>query len=287
MGKELRFAADLYQGTAGHYDRYRLPYPEVMTGDLIQRAGVSGDGRLLDLACGTGQLAFPLRQWFSEVWAVDREPDMVQVVRAKAGAVAARNVREVVADAETLDAQPGHFELAVIGNAFHRLDRDLVAARLFRWLRPGGSVALCWSHGPHQGGEQWQRALAATLDRWRAALGAADRVPANWDEPRRLRPDHQVLADAGFGVAVHKEFAVEHRWSLGELAGFIRSTSVLPPSVLGDQGAAFDADLAAALAPFAKDGTFTETVSFAYDLARKPGPEYGGRTSQGDAVDLG
>jgi len=272
MDKEVGFAADLYRGTAGHYDRYRLPYPEVMTADLIERAGVSGAGRLLDLACGTGQLTFPLRRWFSEVWAVDRERDMVQVVRAKAGAVGARNIRGVVADAESLDAQPGYFELAVIGNAFHRLDRDLVAARLFRWLRPGGSVALCWSNGPHQGGEPWQRALAATLDRRRAALGAADRVPANWDEPRRRRPDHQVLADAGFGVAVHQEFAVEHRWSLGELAGFIRSTSVLPPSVLGGQGAAFDADLAAALAPFAKDGAFPETVSFAYDSARKPGP---------------
>ncbi|HEY2270993.1 MAG TPA: hypothetical protein VGI96_50855, partial [Streptosporangiaceae bacterium] len=61
MGNELGFAADLYQGAAGHYDRYRLPYPEAMTAHLIHRAGVSGDGRLLDLACGTGQLAFPLR----------------------------------------------------------------------------------------------------------------------------------------------------------------------------------------------------------------------------------
>jgi hypothetical protein len=125
-----------------------------------------------------------------------------------------------VADAEVLDAQPGHFELAVIGNAFHRLDRDLVAVRLLRWLRPGGCVALCWSYGPHQGGEEWQRALADTLDRWRAALGVEDRVPCNWDEPRRLRPDHQVLADAGFAVAGRQEFAVEHRWRLPELAGF-------------------------------------------------------------------
>jgi len=271
MADELRFAADLYQGAAGHYDRYRLPYPGAMTGDLIQRTGVSGGGRLLDLACGTGQLAFPLRHWFSEVWAVDREPDMVRVVRTKAEALGAGNIRPVVADAETLDAQPGCFELAVIGNAFHRLDRDLVAARLLGWLRPGGCVALCWSYGPHQGGEEWQRALAATLDRWQAALGAEDRVPVNWDEPRRLRPDHQVLADAGFTVAGRQEFAVEHRWRLPELAGFIQSTSFLPAAVLGDQGAAFDADLAAALGPFAKDGAFTETVSFAYDLARKPG----------------
>ncbi|HEX6519164.1 MAG TPA: hypothetical protein VF070_04005, partial [Streptosporangiaceae bacterium] len=197
-------------------------------------------------------------------------PDMVHVVRAKADALGAGNVRPVVADAETLDAQPGYFELAVVGNAFHRLDRDLVAARLLHWLRPGACVALCWSNGPFQGGEGWQRALAATLDRWRAALGVEDRVPANWDKPRRLRPNHQVLTEAGFDVAGHREVAVEHRWRLPELAGFIRSTSFLSAPVLGGQGAAFDADLATALGPFAEDGAFTETVNFAYDLARKP-----------------
>ena len=84
MADEVRFAADLFRGSAGYYDRYRLPYPEAMLADLVLRAEVSQRGRLLDLACGTGQLAFPLRRWFSEVWAVDQEPDMVELVRAKA-----------------------------------------------------------------------------------------------------------------------------------------------------------------------------------------------------------
>jgi ubiquinone/menaquinone biosynthesis C-methylase UbiE len=97
-----------------------------MTEDLIARTGVAGQGRLLDLACGTGQLAFPLRRFFAEVWAVDRQPEFTQVV--KAGKLGAGNIRPVTADAETLDAEPGHFELAVICSAFHRLDRDLVAA---------------------------------------------------------------------------------------------------------------------------------------------------------------
>jgi len=71
-------------------------------------------------------------------------------------------------------------------------------------------------------------------------------------------------------MAGHQEFAVGHQWRLPDLAGFIRSTSFLPASVLGDHEAAFDADLAAALRPFGQDDMFTETVSFAYDLARKP-----------------
>jgi SAM-dependent methyltransferase len=267
---EVRFAADLYRGTAGYYDRYRLPYPEAMLTDLVLRAEVSEFGRLLDLACGTGQLAFPLRRWFCEVWAVDQEPDMVEVVRAKADAVGAGDVRPIVSDAETLDAVPEYFELAVIGNAFHRLGRDLVAGRILGWLKPGGCVALCWSSGPWAGEEDWQRTLAATLDRWKTALGAEHRVPVGWDLARQHRPDLQVLSDAGFEVAGRHEFAIEHRWSLPELAGYIRSTSALPASVLGDHAAAFDADLAARLGPHSDGGAFTETVSFAYDLARKP-----------------
>ena len=270
MDDEVRFAADLFRGSAGYYDRYRLPYPEAMITDLVRRAGVSGRGCLLDLACGTGQLAFPLRRWFREAWAVDSEPDMAELVRAKAAAAGAGDVRPVVSSAETLDAEPGYFELAVIGNAFHRVSRDLVASRVLGWLTPGGYLALCWSSSPWAGGDDWQRALAATLERWTTALGAGHRVPAGWDLARQRRPDAQVLSDAGFRLAGRHEFALEHRWTLREIAGFIRSTSALSAAVLGDQADAFDADLAASLGPHSTGGVFPQDVSFACELARKP-----------------
>jgi len=271
VADEVRFAADLYRGTAAAYELYRLPYPAVMTADLVRCAQVSGCGRLLDLACGTGQLAFPLRGWFAEVWAVDQEPDMVEAVRVKAATAGAWNLRPVVSSAETLGAQPEYFELAVIGNAFHRLDRDLAAGRILGWLQPGGHLALCWSSMPWTGEQSWQRALAAALDRWKAALGAAQRIPAGWGKARSRRPDSEVLTDAGFELAGSHELAIDHRWTLPELAGLIRSTSFLPAALLADQAAAFDADLAASLGPHSDDDVFTETVSFAYELARKPG----------------
>jgi hypothetical protein len=91
-----------------------------------------------------------------------------------------------------------------------------------------------------------------------------------WERPQQRRPDLQVLSDAGFEVAGRHEFISEHRWSLPELAGFIRSASFLPASVLGDHAAAFDADLTASLGPHSDGDAFTENVSFVYDLARKP-----------------
>jgi SAM-dependent methyltransferase len=61
----LEFRRDLFRGTAGYYDRFRAPYPQALIDDLAGRpgpgAGPGGAGRLLDLACGTGQLSFAFR----------------------------------------------------------------------------------------------------------------------------------------------------------------------------------------------------------------------------------
>jgi SAM-dependent methyltransferase len=271
VSDELSFRTDLYRGTAEHYDRFRHSYPDALIRDLVQRTAASGRGRLLDLACGTGQLAFALRAEFAEVWAVDQEPDMVAAVRSKADARAdAERMVTVVSSAEALDVPAWRFSMVVIGNAFHRLPRDLVARLVYNWLAPGGYIALCWASGPGVGPLEWQLVFGSLLRRWQEALGASDRVPANWHVARQDRPDSVVLSEAGFDVAGRFVFPVEHRWTVPELAGYARSLSVFPASALADHSAAFEASLAEELGPFLVDGHLAETVSFAYELARKP-----------------
>ncbi|MET7684890.1 class I SAM-dependent methyltransferase [Streptomyces sp. NPDC005423] len=211
-----------------------------MVVDLSRRAAPSEGGRLLDLACGTGQLAYPLGELFAEVWAVDAEPDMTEVVPAKADAVGAGRIRAVTGRAEELDAEPGGLELIVIGNAFHRPNRSPVARRARAWLKPGGCLAPCWPTSPWAGPREWQRRLDGMPRSWRSALGAAGRIPPGWAGERRRDPDHEVLARAGFDDAGRHEFSVEHHWTMPELAGHIRSTSFLPPSVLADRASVFD-----------------------------------------------
>ena len=92
------FRRDLYQGTAGYYDPFRVPYPPDLIDDLAGRAGTDGAGRLLDLACGTGQLGFALHARFAEVWAVDQEPEMIAVVRDKARAAGLTGFRALATE---------------------------------------------------------------------------------------------------------------------------------------------------------------------------------------------
>ena len=192
------------------------------------------------------------------------------MVRDKARTARAGHVRAVVSRAESLDAPPGAFELVAIGNAFHRLRHDAVAASAVRWLQPNGYIALLWSSAPWTGQTDWQRALSAVLAGWRNRVGAQARVPAGWEQVRRDRPDKVVLTAAGFRPVGSARFRVPHDWTVDALQGLVYSTSALPRPVLGKHAEAFERDFRNELDEYASGGRLRETIDFAYELARRP-----------------
>lgn len=276
--RDPEFPPGLYRGTAQAYHRYRPPYPDALIADLAARTGADGTSRLLDLACGTGKVAFALAPQFAQVRGVDSEPEMIEVARRlaaglpgqAAAASQATEFRFEVVAAEELTVPAGSVDLVTIGNAFHRLPRAAVAAAALGWLAPGGFLALLWGGSPQFGGTPWQRALADTLERWQHRRGAAQRVPAGYQQARDARPDTEVLRLAGFEIAGRFSFPVTKLWTADEVAGFVASSSILSAAALGDEAAEFDADLRSALAAAQPDGVFRQDDDFAYDLARRP-----------------
>jgi SAM-dependent methyltransferase len=262
------FRRDLFRGTAGYYDQFRVPYPQHLIDDLSEQTSLTGSGTLLDLACGTGQLTFPLHERFARTWAIDQEPEMVEFVARKAAATGGDDIRTAVGSAEELALPPASVDLAVIGNAFHRLPRDTVAALLYGWLRPGGYLALVWGGGPEVNPPPvslapWQEALRAVLVRWRPP----DRIPAGYEQDRAGQPDQVVLAEAGFRYEGEREFSVAHEWTAESLIGHAYSTSVLSRAALSDSATDFEADLRNSLAPHTP---LEQQISFTYELSRRP-----------------
>lgn len=270
MTSDPRFRSDLYRGTADYYDRFRVPYPQGLLDDLIGRTGSDGGGSLLDLACGPGLIGFAVRDRFREVWAVDQEPDMIDVARRKAAAAGISTMRFATSAAEELSVPDGSFDLIAIGNAFHRMQRDVVAARMLRWLRPGGFAALLWGGSPWEGRASWQLALLETMDRWRTRAQADDRIPPQYAENRKRRPDADVLRDAGFELAGSYRFPVSWEWTPETLVGFCYSTSVISRDALGGLASGFEEDLRREVGACEPSGVFRQTIEFAYELARHP-----------------
>jgi ubiquinone/menaquinone biosynthesis C-methylase UbiE len=269
MPREPEFRSDLYRGTAGFYDEFRLAYPEPLLDDLRVHAATTGAGRLLDLACGTGQVTFGLASNFVEIWAVDQEPEATDFARAKALRRGIHNVRWIAGRAEDVDAD-SYFELVTIGNAFHRLPRRAIAESAMRWLVPGGHLALLWSDAPWNGSQAWQRVMADILSEWTQRAAATDRVPDNLYQHLAEEPHLTVLATAGFTIVREFEYALPYHWSVEKLAGFMYSTSVLSQPALGRNVPAFERDLRERLLAAEPEGVFHDEISFAYTLARRP-----------------
>lgn len=268
MTSDPEFRSDLYRGTARFYDKFRVVYTDALLADLRVRAGISGEGRLLDLACGTGQITFGLGSHFQETWAVDQEPEAVELARARALTLGIHNVRWIVGRAEDVDAND-YFELVAIGNAFHRLQRRRIAQAAMRWLKPSGHLALLWSNTPWNGRREWQEALREAVHRWTREARTSERVPANLDHHLTEDPHTAVLASAGFTIVGAFDFATPHEWTIEQLTGFIYSTSVLSKGALGPNVPAFERDLRARLLDVEPTGLFREEIGFSYTLASK------------------
>lgn len=268
VAAKLRYRKDLYKGTAEYYDRFRPSYPAMLLDDLRARVRRGDTARLLDLACGTGQVAFALAADFGDVVAVDQEAESVEFAKRKAQRLGIANIRWTAAAAEDV-ALAGAFDLVAIGNAFHRLDRDAVARRLVRHLFERGCVALLWSGTPWRGDRRWQRVLHDTLERWRDAVAARDRVPQGWEQAMDRDPHEQVLRRAGLSYEGQFEFAVVERWNVESLIGFVYSTSDLNRAVLGRHTDAFESDLRRRMLACRPDGAFYQDLTFAYQLARR------------------
>ena len=268
--EDPKFRTDLFRGTASYYDRFRVPYPQSLLDDLLQRSGANGEGTLMDLACGPGLISFAIHDRFREVWAVDQEPGMIDLALQKATAAGISTFRFETSAAEDLTVPENSFDLIAIGNAFHRMQRERVAANVLRWLRPGQFVALLWGGSPWDGHAPWQRAMFEIMERWRAQAQGTDRIPAGYAENRKRRPDLDILRDAGFEFVGSYQFPVSWQWTPDTLIGFAYSTAVVPREALGDLAAGFEEDLRRAVCADEPSGILTQTIEFAYELARRP-----------------
>lgn len=124
------------QGSAA-YASARPHYPDALYRHL---AGLCGQRRRAwDCACGTGQAALGLAQYFGEVLASDTSTQQIEHATLHPG------IRYSVQDAEATDYPAAAFDLACVAQAWHWFDHPRFNRELLRVLRPGG-VFAAWGY---------------------------------------------------------------------------------------------------------------------------------------------
>src|SRR5574337_923217 len=127
--------------TAGDYDRFSR-YMEGGAREFYDRLNIAPGCRLLDVACGSGQLALMAAKDGIEVTGVDLVATLVERARARAQAEGLR-ARFEEGDAESLPFPDASFDVvtSLIGAMFAPRP-DLVAKELLRVCVPGGTIAM-------------------------------------------------------------------------------------------------------------------------------------------------
>lgn len=110
--------------------------------EFIARLRLRPADRLLDVACGTGNLALPAAQAGATVTGLDIAPNLLEVACARAAA-AGLNIQFDEGDAEQLPYEDEAFDVVVtMFGAMFAPNPDKVAAELIRVCRSGGRLAM-------------------------------------------------------------------------------------------------------------------------------------------------
>jgi ubiquinone/menaquinone biosynthesis C-methylase UbiE len=126
---------------AGDYSRIAT-FTEIAANEFIGRRGLRRGMRVLDVACGSGNLALPAAKAGAYVTGVDIAPNLLVQARERAIKEGA-SIKFEEGDAEDLPYQTGTFDLVVtMFGAMFAPRPEIVANELCRVCRRGGEIAI-------------------------------------------------------------------------------------------------------------------------------------------------
>ena len=165
--------------SAGDYDRFSR-FMEQGARLFYEQLEVPARSRLLDVACGSGQLALWAARDGVDVTGVDIAPNLVRRANARAQAEGL-NARFLEGDAEALPLEDSSFDVvASLIGAMFAPQPDLVAKELLRVCRPGGKIAMGnWTPGGFVG------QMFKTFAKFLAPTGAP--APVLWGDEATVR----------------------------------------------------------------------------------------------------
>jgi SAM-dependent methyltransferase len=168
-------------------------------GRFLAAANIQPADRVLDVGCGTGQVARDAARLAAKgsVLGVDLSSAMLDVASRQASAEGLDNVRFEQADAQVHPFDEASFDV-VVGRTVAMFFGDKPAAfrNLARALRPGGRlVLLVWQSLREN---EWVREFSTAMAAGRELPPPPDDGPGpfSMSDPERV---HALLSDAGFG----------------------------------------------------------------------------------------
>lgn len=262
--------AGYFTGKARYYARYRRGYPVGVFDRIIREFDLTPASEILDLGCGTGNVAIPLAERGLTVHAVDPEPEMLEEGKMRVPPVCPGRITwRVGADSTiaTLGLPP--LRLCTMGLSFHWMDRAAVLSTLDRMIVPGGGIACLsrndsfFSHLDTRWGDIVQDVLQELLG-------------AGWDYSGRMQhgkgtSHEEIFPLSPFSEVTEQTFTVREILTVDEIIGLQLSTSYAAPALLAEKHDAFCSLMTRRLLACESSGRFPDESVIHLHMAHRPG----------------
>ena len=270
MTESWQWDETLYAGSAAHYVRGRLPYPDDLGKQIATAAGLGKRARALDVGCGPGSLTLLLAGSVDHVVGIDADPAMIAQASLAARRAGLENILWRRMRAEELPVDLGCFDLVTFAQSLHWMDRQQVLTIVREMLRPGGRCVHV--HATTHRGDS----TVDPLPRPRPPYDEIDALVSSYlgltrPAGRSSGDEDSVYRQSGFDRATY--FKIEGgevvERTVEEIVAATFSLSSSTPYLLGPRQADFEADLKALLEATSQDGLFCERVpELAFDVWR-------------------
>jgi SAM-dependent methyltransferase len=200
---------DHFSGASSDYQRNRPTYPDTLFEFLAAQA--PGRSCAWDCATGTGQAAQMLARYFD--WVIATDGSATQI----ANAVRAPHIDYRVATAEASAIEAASVELVTVAQALHWFDIPSFFREARRALKPHGIIAI-WSYNLLT----IEPAIDAVINHLYGPL-----LDDYWPPERRLVESDYRDIEFPFRQIATPAFAMESRWTLDQLLGYLRTWSAV------------------------------------------------------------
>ncbi|MBI5565359.1 MAG: class I SAM-dependent methyltransferase [Chloroflexi bacterium] len=198
---------DNFSKQAGVYARHRPQYPAALYEWIAAIA--PGHDRVWDCGTGSGQAAIGLTRHFRSVIATD--PSAQQIANAPSHP----QIDYRVARAEEAGLADHSVDAITVALALHWFELDQFYAEVKRVLKPGGVIAAWTYYLPRIAPE-----IDRVVERYDAVV-----LRDYWSPRIQLLRDKYRSVPFPFHELIAPEFAIELRWTLTDLIGYLRSWS--------------------------------------------------------------
>lgn len=265
--KLKKSALKLFHGTHRYYAKYRPGIPDKVIDITVKHFNIGLNDRILDIGCGTGQVALAMEGRCGEMVCLDPDPEMLkQAKQANKGSKAKLVwINRGSQDLGKIKKELGTFKVAMICRAFHWMNQQQVLDDLDGLIDGDGGIAIFGDGSFWTGPEVWQRAVREVVQKYlgkerRAGDKTFKQSDERWED---------IIARSSFRYIKTQQVSITRNWNIKSITGWLFSSSFARPDYFGDRLPAFKRDIRNTLLSLNPKGVFQEQAVFSIILASR------------------